>query len=819
VGIEVEQSAYSYGRPYAEDFVYWEFLIHNTGNSNLEDIYLGLYAKFRPDYDNHDYINLIDSDGDGEKDLIYVYDLNNERNKTWADTDAPLGMVGLRIYDTPERLGVTDFHHFARGVSPLIDEEIWAILTSDPANPHLKNPAYYFHGGDPHVDYTGLDSLASFYPAWLDEESHVELEGDGINYIVSCGPFTLEAGTSVPFSFGLIMGDAGTVPDLPDTTDLLNNVRLANTMYSLKFQGSGPPSPPTVEAIPGDGSALLYWTSEPAESSIDVLTEARDFEGYKIFRSTDQGLTWGSVVTDAHGIQVGYEPIATFDLDNSVEGLDPVFPQYLGTNSGLVHTYKDSNLVNGLEYWYCVTAYDRGNQHPDSLEPSYIYPLGASDLEPHTVAVIPGGPATDLSEAVVPMGSLNPIGGSCEGFARIEIIDPATITGHGYKITFSDTAILSIDNGDTTWGVGTTSFTLVDTTEMDTLFHKHTLSDESGDNLPVTDGFRLILQDSPSGVKSYGWTKVDGDTSTFDWRFRSIDPGLGAQLVQAAIHTLEDWRITIDTISTGGLEATWGDAFSGIVQDSTQHLPLRVHVITDPDNPIDVSEHTWLYEFAIPAPWEDYRKDYYSRLGWDLVPGGKAFTAGSPGWYEKHVDFLELVKPDIDPVSGDTSYSWIRMFTNHKPDTSFTRSGDMLIIDAKAPSDGDEFTVITYKPFRPSISYAFGTTAATTVEAGGDIDPLGEVRVVPDPYIVTNAWETSAFGKQLQFSNLPSECTIKIFTLVGEWVATVEHESDQNFEFWDMRNHNDQFIAPGVYLYAITTPGGDKALGRFLVIK
>ncbi|MFC1619480.1 hypothetical protein ACFL45_06000, partial [Candidatus Neomarinimicrobiota bacterium] len=114
---------------------------------------------------------------------------------------------------------------------------------------------------------------------------------------------------------------------------------------------------------------------------------------------------------------------------------------------------------------------------------------------------------------------------------------------------------------------------------------------------------------------------------------------------------------------------------------------------------------------------------------------------------------------------------------------------------------------------------AFGTTSASVVDAKGDTDPLRDVRVVPDPYIVTNLWETSEFGKKLQFTNLPSKCTIKIFTLVGEQVATIDHLPDRDYEFWDMRNHNDQFIAPGVYLYAITTPSGDKTLGRFLVIK
>jgi hypothetical protein len=90
---------------------------------------------------------------------------------------------------------------------------------------------------------------------------------------------------------------------------------------------------------------------------------------------------------------------------------------------------------------------------------------------------------------------------------------------------------------------------------------------------------------------------------------------------------------------------------------------------------------------------------------------------------------------------------------------------------------------------------------------------------VPDPYVVTNVWEMSEFGKKLKFKNLPDQCTIKIYTLVGEHIATVQHDSDVGYEFWDMRTRNDQFIAPGVYLYHAETQDGDEALGRFLVIK
>ena len=818
VGIEVEQTAYSYGRPYAEDFVFWDLKIYNTSGASLENIYVGFYAKFRPDYDNHDYLNFIDSDGDGKKDLVYVYDLNNTPNKTWAETEDedPLGIVGLRVYDTPGQLGVTDFHHFARGVSPTIDEEMWALMTSskDPAYLKEKNPEWYFHGSDPHIDYTGEDSLGSYYPLWLDDESGVELEGDGVNFIVSCGPFSLEADSMTTTSVGLIMGDAGNVPDLPDTTDLMNNVRFANRMYRYYFQGSGPPDPPEVHGVAGDQRATLYWNSEPSENSIDVLTGENDFEGYKIFRSSDLGNSWGDEVTDVYGNTVGYEPIAIFDLENDVEGIDPAFPQYLGRNSGLVHTYVDSNLINGLEYWYCVTAYDRGNQQQDSLEQSYLYPLGASIFEPHTVSVIPSVPVTNLQGASVSATELTPVEGISDGTVRLEVMDPEAITGHGYKIYFSDSTLYSIEDDDTTFGTG---FTLIDTTDMDTLFYHHPLSDESGDNLPVKDGFRLIVQNSPAGVRSLGWTKVLADTCTFDWRYRSIDPSMGDQLIQEDVSTFDDWKIIVDY--DGGVDVTWYDAFTGQKQDEKQHLPLRIKVGTDPDNPVDVSENTILYEFAIAGPWEEYRKSFYSRLGWDLEPGGTGYLAASPGWYEKHVDFLILEKIDIDPASGDTIPNYILLFTNNKPDSSYNFEGELEVINAKAPSDGDEFTIVTYKPFRPGLSYVFGTTAVTTVDRTEESNPLADIRVVPDPYIVTNVWETDEFGKKLMFNHLPDLCTIKIYTLVGEHVATVQHDSPTGYEFWNMRTYNDQFIAPGVYLYYASTPDKDEATGRFLVIK
>jgi len=821
-GITVEQTGHSYGRNYAEDLVFWDLKIFNDGGEDLDSIYIGLYAKFRPDFDNHDYLNFVDSDNDGIKDLVYVYDLNNTPDGAWTGTNDPLGMVGIRVFDTPGQIGITDFHHFSREASPATDQEMWALMSSKQNSEHLVDSSYYFHGSNSRIDDTGQDAatVEAYYPPFSDAGEPPRI-GNGINYVISCGPFDLKADSMTTLSFGLIMGDAGDIPYSPDTTDLMVNVRTAQDMYRLYFQGSGPPDPPEVHAVPGDGQVSLYWDAS-AENSRDAWTGDQDFEGYRIYRSSDAGLTWGRPITDSYGNAVGYDPIAQFDYSEeedierygvNVSGPDPAFPQNLGDNTGLFHTFTDSNLVNGVEYWYSVSAYDRGNQ--DDLAnptPSYMNAQGQSWHENHTVRVTPGKTANDLS-----YGGLEALGGVCQGIVTIEVEDPEALKNLNYLITF-DNVTVDID-GESADGKAAS---VLNELTGDTLINQQFIVEGSDENTISLDGLLIYLEGPASGVETLGWTKVEVDTCTFDWRIESKYPNLvpSGQAVGDVVETFDDWRLIVDYET--GVDALWLDAFSGDYSSQTQHLPLRVEVVTDPNNPIDVTEYLILAEFNHGMPAE-FRPMYYSPTGWDLVPGGLGWLSGSGGWYEKHVDMLILEKIDVDLVTGDTIPNYLYLLTNNKPDTSINKDNQVEIIQAVAPTQGDEFTILTYKPFRPGITYHFNPLDKTVTGNGESENPLDDVYVVPDPYIVTNAWETSEFGKKLMFTNLPSSCTIKIYTILGELVDTVEHGGDtqtsSGFAFWNMRTRNDQFIAPGVYLYHAETPDGHETAGRFLVIK
>lgn len=810
IGIEVEQTAFSYGRPYAEDILFWDFTIHNKSGRQLNNVYIGYIAIFRPDYDNEDLINIIDSDNDGIPDFAYVWDLNNTKDGAWANDPTDMGIIGLSILQTPKDIGVTDFHYFNREVMPKVDEEMWPVITSNPNDINIGIPEAFFHGSNRRIDTSHPDSLAKYFP-----------NGAPINFFVMTGPLDLLPDESVKSSVAVVMGSAGNIPNQTDTTDLMKNLRIARQMFERKFQGSGPPRTPSLKAYAGDKTARLAWDSE-AESSVDPLTGERDFEGYKIYRSDDQGKTWGKPITDSYGNVIGYQPLKTFDLINGIKGQDPAFNQSLGNDSGIKHSFTDDNLINGVEYWYCVTAYDHGNQDTENLEQSYQSPLGSSVMDANTVSVIPGVKAQNYTPPIYDPGintegAVQPIGGICQGLVKVDVIQPELITGDDYLITFVD-SVVQVLNNDTNYVLGFNLYRISPSTgDTVLLLDHHLFSDETLDNLPLIDGFRLTVFDAPSGVEHIGWTKVNGDTCTFDWRTAPVEKYLGRlDIVPETIYTVDDFRITVDTTESGGLWANWYDFFTGQKQDSLQHLPLKVEVITDPENPIDIGSNTWLFEFAINAP-ESYRSSFYSPLGWDLVPGGKGYAKGSPGYYEKYADILVLEQVLIDETTNDTTYSGLYLNTNNFPDEYTNADGDLVYRPAVRPLHGDQFTISTYKPFRKEIRYEF-SIQEEQFHASQKID-LDKIRAVPDPYIVSNVWETNQFGKKLMFNHLPNECKISIFTVAGDFVAEINHNDGKGYTFWDMRTYNDQYIAYGLYVYVVSVPNGQKKVGKFLVIK
>ncbi|MFO7897169.1 MAG: hypothetical protein R6U84_09575, partial [Candidatus Cloacimonadales bacterium] len=123
-------------------------------------------------------------------------------------------------------------------------------------------------------------------------------------------------------------------------------------------------------------------------------------------------------------------------------------------------------------------------------------------------------------------------------------------------------------------------------------------------------------------------------------------------------------------------------------------------------------------------------------------------------------------------------------------------------------------------------------------------DNMDDIHVVPNPYVGKSKFDgrrenddKGDKSRRLWFVNLPEKCTIKVFTLAGDLVDTIEHngaaEEDiisvskaaqhgikaSGMASWDLLSRNNQIIAPGVYLFSVIDEDDNKKVGKFVIIK
>ena len=97
---------------------------------------------------------------------------------------------------------------------------------------------------------------------------------------------------------------------------------------------------------------------------------------------------------------------------------------------------------------------------------------------------------------------------------------------------------------------------------------------------------------------------------------------------------------------------------------------------------------------------------------------------------------------------------------------------------------------------------------------------LDGIKVVPNPYVSANVFETNPFERELHFTHLPGECTIRIYNIAGELINTLNHDDGTSEEIWNLRTSANQEVAPGLYVYNVTSTivTGQK-VDKFLIIK
>ena len=176
---------------------------------------------------------------------------------------------------------------------------------------------------------------------------------------------------------------------------------------------------------------------------------------------------------------------------------------------------------------------------------------------------------------------------------------------------------------------------------------------------------------------------------------------------------------------------------------------------------------------------------------------------GDGEWTQTDTDYVILTNYDYD--GG-----------NFHPEVLEEYLTWMLALDVQAaPTAGDILRINGPRLMSPDDQFVFSSHKIVGSEASRDID---KIRVVPNPYLGEASWETSEGQRKLQFVNLPDQCSIRIYTLAGELIRTLDHANGTGTEDWNMLSESNRGIASGVYLYNVQSDYGNYT-GKFAVIK
>ena len=344
--IDVHQETYAWSYPFANSFVILRFRIKNSGTVPLESLYVGIWVDatvgnteitnpFEREWNYYDDIDgYIDSlrlawerDFDGEDGFAEVY-----------VGVKSLGMDGIDNIDS-----CTYYNYW-----------LWRTTASEqyPVMPTTDEDRYSYLSTS--LEFTDVITNPTPEPSdWV--------------FLISVGPYpVLEVDSSFEVAFAIV-GGKWFAPGDTAMDEFFTNARWAQVSYDNDYKLPSPPPSPQLTALPGDGKVTLRWDNSP-EDYEDPITHEKDFEGYRVYRSTDGE---------------NFILLRQFDKVNDV-----------GYNTGLVYEFTDSLLHNGWLYYYAVTSFDKGDPENDlpSLE---------SSVYNNVVEVSPGTPPDTAGEVYV----------------------------------------------------------------------------------------------------------------------------------------------------------------------------------------------------------------------------------------------------------------------------------------------------------------------------------------------------------------------------------------------------------------------------------
>ncbi len=858
LGLEIEVNGFQWSYAPLYDFFILEYKIQNVGTDTLEDVFMA----FRYDvdissnetgtasYSADDFVAL-DQTPDSLNPDVHP---NRYLSYGFSNASAP-GYIGVRVLDAyfgedsqdvAAKIPFIAHKRITIDTDPTTDAEMYALISTP-----------------------GVEPLPANY--------------DDQRFIQSYGPVeSLAPEETFNVIIAVAIGEG--LEGLQAASDW------AQKLYDDTYVAPAPPPSPLVTAYPADGQVSLLWDStgrwvdnginKSIEEYVDITDPEKVFEGYRVYRrDTAYDENTGNPVEDWELLMEFDKPSATgnfFTVAHVGKQSDATI-ESIGTVSRFADFFKNATYAIKFN---SSTSFEVINT---TLWEVLVYNTEFSDdgggyviTEPETGEPYPDG--TYRSGAQIYFGGLyvkitdGPSGPPVVGDIFRVISTPSIALGEdaGIKNFFTDTgltnglkytyAVTSYDTGNPKKGLPA-----MESSQIETMVHVVPRAHPSGYREPTVDVMQSDLTvkiepmvlapekvtDNEYKIVWYGAKQIDDgayitgpgyqppayeiinittnqiavEKQTFDWydpdnrtaveiltpifdgimlKLTGVDVSYNSPTANAIKDVkltkgaVPGWSVDIQAEATGGSTTTGPNIFW-----ITYYQPHTYSITFIDDTQIRVEDETTGEEIE----FNDQRADGYAILtaaGWSdaYVP------EDTPGFIRI---FLRGAYVYISDPNGEIS------------------AGDVFTVEMEgvaAPQDGDETLL---------------KTIGESLETENIKNDLEKIRVVPNPYFVTNKAVTSEGTDKVFFTHLPPRCTIRIYTLAGQLVQKIEHISSDAFNpderlaqgnkggtaEYNLLNRYNQALASGVYIYHVEAVEikddkknviGNK-IGRFAIIR
>ena len=117
---------------------------------------------------------------------------------------------------------------------------------------------------------------------------------------------------------------------------------------------------------------------------------------------------------------------------------------------------------------------------------------------------------------------------------------------------------------------------------------------------------------------------------------------------------------------------------------------------------------------------------------------------------------------------------------------------------------------------KPMYSWSMDDIATVTASKAQLKEALAIINVVPNPYYAFSEYERNRLETKVKITNLPEQCTVKIFTVNGKLVREFKKDSPITSLDWDLTNFKAIPVASGIYLIHVSVPNVGERVLKFL---